>query len=126
MPHVADRQAFDQVAHGRDEFVERLRIAIEVDEDETGKHDALEFLQSDVAIAQLATAKFLTLEDKLILAGDVPSPTMERANDPFIFETAGPGSECGTAMRTDIVVRLDGRPIDFDDQDRLIADLIGG
>src|SRR3981081_1408481 len=101
--HIADRQILDEGANRRDEFVEGLRVGIEVDEHEPRKHGHLHSPQRDVAVAQLAAAKLLPLEYELAVPGKVPAPTMKRAYDATAAEPAGALCERGTPMRTDVL-----------------------
>jgi len=79
--HFADGQAFEQLAHRRDEVVEGFGVAIEVDEDEAGEADVLDFAQGDVAVAELAATEFLPFEDEFVAPAGVPAPAVKRADD---------------------------------------------
>jgi len=69
----------------RDEVVEGFGVAIEVDEDEAGEADVLDFAQGDVAVAELAATEFLPFEDEFVAPAGVPAPAV---NGQMIFPPA--------------------------------------
>ncbi len=79
--HFADGQVFEKLPHRRDEVVERLRIRIEVDENEAGEHDVLDFAQRDIAVRKLAATKFLALQHEFVAPRGIPAPAVKRADD---------------------------------------------
>ena len=78
----------------------------------------------NVAVAQLATAKFPAFEHELIPAGGIPAPTMEGADDPPTVERAGAFAPGPCRDAAHIMIGLDRFPIGSHHQDRLVADVV--
>jgi hypothetical protein len=122
--HLANGEILQNLSYGCNEVIERLGIWIEVDEDKPGKHHHFQLFQRHITVTQLAATELLTLEDELILALEIPAPTVKRAYDALLPEGSAPFGERGAAMRANIVIGLDGVRIDSHQQNRLVADFV--
>ena len=125
-PHLAQLDAIDQRCDRRHQIVEGGRVFGQIDIDEAGPHPRVHRFQVDIAAAGAGRLEFLLAGDECVLAGQVPFPAVERADDGFQLEPARAHGKLGGAVRADIVECPDGDLIHPHHHDGMVEDFVDG